>query len=276
MSNSVPESTQMTKAFALDTWVGVVPCYNEEKRLKPDVFLACLKEMPNLKWIFVNDGSKDDTRRILQQMQWEFPNQIQILELANNQGKAEAVRQGLLYAKKFSPWAVGYLDADLATPAHEFIRLLQVLREVSSPLPSTSSSTVSPRISSKCVLGSRMFLKGRKISRSFVRYFLSRCFIIPASILLKTRFQDTQCGAKIFLWTPPLEKSLQQKFVSRWLFDIELIYRLKSDPDQPYCDHDFFEEPLRQWTEIGESKLKPASFVTALEDLFKIFFSRKL
>jgi hypothetical protein len=68
-----------------------------------------------------------------------------------------------------------------------------------------------------------------------------------------------------------LEDSLQKRFVSTWLFDIELIHRLISAPKNPYHKSDFFEEPLRQWTEIGNSKIKPASFMTALWDLVKIF-----
>ena len=47
-----------------DYKIVVVPCYNEEDRLQQEIFISSLKNFPDLKIIFVNDGSKDQTLQI--------------------------------------------------------------------------------------------------------------------------------------------------------------------------------------------------------------------
>jgi glycosyltransferase involved in cell wall biosynthesis len=42
----------------------VVPCFNEEKRIKLN-YWNDLAVVPNVNWIFVNDGSTDDTKNVL-------------------------------------------------------------------------------------------------------------------------------------------------------------------------------------------------------------------
>ena len=71
----------------------VVPCFNEGRRLRADGF-RILVEDANTRLLFVDDGSKDDTRRILGAICAELGPQALRLDLPRNQGKAEAVRQG--------------------------------------------------------------------------------------------------------------------------------------------------------------------------------------
>jgi len=73
----------------------VVPCFNEGRRLRADGFRPLLAD-PGTRVLFVDDGSTDDTRQVLTAICAELgPNALR-LELPRNQGKAEAVRQGLL------------------------------------------------------------------------------------------------------------------------------------------------------------------------------------
>jgi glycosyltransferase involved in cell wall biosynthesis len=43
----------------------IVPCYNEAKRINPQVFLCALEKDLNLSFLFVNDGSTDETLNVL-------------------------------------------------------------------------------------------------------------------------------------------------------------------------------------------------------------------
>ena len=233
----------------------IVPCFNEALRLKAAPFYETTLEHPTLHWLFVDDGSRDATFNILEQWQKTHPERFHILRLTYNQGKAEAVRQGLERALQLGANRLGYLDADLATPISEYLRLLRTQSETQKPF----------------VMGSRLLLQGHQIERTALRLILGKVFAWVASGVLKQRFADTQCGAKVLLYHPKLDLVLQKPFVSKWLFDVELILRCKSILD--YKNHDFYEEPLRAWREVGGSKVKWHSFITAVMDLYRIFRS---
>ncbi len=235
-----------------DKIIIVVPCYNEEARLSTQSFLGALDQDPNLHWLFVDDGSKDNTLKIIESMVEARPNRILSHRLIRNSGKGEAVRQGLLKALDQEAQVVGYYDADQATPLSEIFRLLDILKNQNK----------------KFLLGSRVFLLGRDLKRQRWRYLLGRAFAFVASRMLRLRVYDTQCGMKLLKVFPLLKSCLDQPFVSSWLFDVELIQRLMAQGQ--LSSQDFFEEPLLQWTEVGGSKVKAQAFATALVDLFKI------
>ncbi|PKN10147.1 MAG: hypothetical protein CVU70_03450 [Deltaproteobacteria bacterium HGW-Deltaproteobacteria-5] len=138
----------------------VVPCYNESKRIKVEAFLGALEKDPNLSFLFVNDGSTDDTLNVLQSLKEKNPRQIEILNLEKNSGKAEAVRRGMLKSLESSFDNIGYWDADLATPVNAievFCRLLDSR-------------------DAEIVMGSRVRLLGRNIQRKAARHLLMwRC-----------------------------------------------------------------------------------------------------
>ena len=104
----------------------VVPCYDEEKRLDEAAFLS-LVEPADLGLLFVDDGSKDGTGARLTALRGHHPERIDVLSLGQNQGKAEAVRHGLLHGLAGgADGSVGYIDADLATPVPEIKRLCRL------------------------------------------------------------------------------------------------------------------------------------------------------
>lgn len=230
----------------------VVPCFNEEKRLPPDVFLDALEIEPNLHWLFVDDGSKDDTAGIIQSMIEKAPGKVFLHSLEKNSGKGEAVRQGLLEALKKDASLTGYFDADLATPMSEVFRLLQIFKIQNQ----------------KVLFGARVFLLGRHIDRKKWRFWLGRCFALIASGMLKLPVYDTQCGAKLITNFDNFEKCLAKPFESSWLFDVELIQRMIKIGGLKVSD--FFEEPLLQWTDVGGSKVKAKALFVAILDLIKI------
>ena len=85
-------------ALMADPLTVVVPCYNEAERLDGGPLLAFLDARPEARLVFVNDGSTDATGDRLAALAAERPDRIHVLSLNPNGGKAEAVRQGMLWA----------------------------------------------------------------------------------------------------------------------------------------------------------------------------------
>jgi glycosyltransferase involved in cell wall biosynthesis len=237
-------------------FVWVVPCHDEEHRLDRDAFVALIDSRPDIDVLFVDDGSTDGTRDVIDALARARPGRIHALSLSPNRGKAEAVRRGLLHALSADARFVGYLDADLATPLGEMGRLSDILR--------ASGADV--------VLGSRVALLGRRIERTPTRHYLGRIFASVASVILGLRVYDTQCGAKVFRSSTALQTALAEPFASRWAFDVELLGRLLAAHRQavPPRTADIIEEPLLEWREVDGSKLNLLGFCRAPLDMGKI------
>jgi hypothetical protein len=122
------------------------------------------------------------------------------------------------------------------------------------------------------ILASRVSLLGRRIVRSTARHYLGRVFATLASRILCVAVYDTQCGAKLFRCSPELRVALRNPFLSRWVFDVELLGRLLTGaPDAPPIEPAALrEEPLDAWRDIPGSKLGLRHMAVALWDLASI------
>jgi len=234
----------------------VVPCYNEAERLDDQAFLSLVRGPDGLRLLFVNDGSKDATLPRLTALAGQQPDRIAVLDLERNGGKAEAVRAGLRRALADGAPLLGYLDADLATPVSEVRRLVAVLRSNGAEV----------------VLASRVSLLGRDIQRKPARHYLGRVFASVASAVLHLTVYDTQCGAKLFRASPALEAALAEPFLSRWVFDVELLGRLMTGTGTvaPLTESAVIEEPLLSWRDVPGSKLRPGHAAIAARDMARI------
>jgi len=218
----------------------VVPCFNEAHRIDDDGFRSFLVS-PDIRLLFVNDGSTDQTGRHLDGLCATLQGRARVLNLPFNQGKAEAVRQGMLSALAEGAESVGYFDADLATPPSEMLRLIALLEDGRAQV----------------ALAARVGLLGTRIDRRASRHYLGRVFATFASLVLHLRVYDTQCGAKAFRRSELLAAALSERFAARWAFDVELLGRLLAGtPSTPgLTEGDLVEMPLSRWTDIPHSKL---------------------
>ena len=236
----------------------VIPCFNESRRLTPCEFHKAVTGNLWLHFLFVDDGSKDGTGEILEDMCRSFSAQMGWIRLERNSGKAEAVRRGFLVAFKKDAAQIGYWDADLATSLDVIPGFCEILE--------------APGI--KVVMGSRVRLLGRRIERRPLRHYLGRIFATCASMLIKLPVYDTQCGAKIFRNTPELRRVFSTPFNVRWIFDVEILARFlmeeRTSRTTPLIES-AVEYPLERWKEIAGSKIRAVDFLVALLELGRIF-----
>jgi glycosyltransferase involved in cell wall biosynthesis len=240
----------------------VVPCYNEAKRLDGAAFVQFAHANPGVRFLFVDDGSDDGTAVVLEQVAAKSPRQLQWFSLPQNSGKAEAVRQGFLraFASVPLPEAVAFWDADLATPLGDIPAFAAVMQQNARLL---------------AVFGSRVNLLGRDVKRKLWRHYLGRVFATAASAVLRLPIYDTQCGAKLLRVTPEVQAVFAQPFVSPWIFDVEIIARLRDRlraAGGPAARDVIYEYPLLLWRDVAGSKVRLRHFVTVFFDLFRIWW----
>ncbi|MDA8160180.1 MAG: glycosyltransferase [Desulfobacteraceae bacterium] len=236
----------------------VIPCFNEADRLPGDELLKFARQHRGLGFILVNDGSTDATGEQLDALHDQLPQRFTALHLPENLGKAGAVRAGFLAAFAQGCQAVGFWDADLATPLAEINHFLTMLAQ------------------SRCqmVLGARVRLLGRRIERLAARHYLGRIFATLASFVLGLTIYDTQCGAKLFANTPTLRRVFARPFTVNWIFDVELMARfilIARQETGGRLEEIACERPLEQWLDVPGSKLKAADFLRAIYELAQIW-----
>jgi glycosyltransferase involved in cell wall biosynthesis len=233
----------------------VVPCFNEARRIDADR-LRELARSCDARILAVDDGSTDDTGTVLGKLAAAEPEWLSVLTLDANRGKGEAVRRGLLDGIADGADLVAFCDADFAAPPEEVARLVAALR---------ADDGIDG------VLGSRVAMLGTDIRRSMLRHYSGRVFATATSLVLGVPVYDTQCGAKALRVTPTLRRALAEPFVSRWVFDVELLGRLlAAAPRGADAGERFVELPLRRWHEPGGSKLTMWSRIRAAVDLARI------
>ena len=229
----------------------VVPCYNEELRLRVDEF----RIFPGADFLFVNDGSRDGTLGLLESLRDSDPSRFSVLDLEKNSGKAEAVRRGILAAMERKPDIVGFWDADLATPLKEIPLFLDIFE-------------ARPEID--MVFAARVRLLGRNISRRARRHYVGRIGATLISQTLGLAVYDTQCGAKLFRVSDAMRDIFSKSFLSRWIFDVEIIARFVQQRGRDGAARAIYELPIREWHDVKGSKVRGTDFIRALRDLLKI------
>ncbi|MEO5800454.1 MAG: glycosyltransferase [Gemmatimonadales bacterium] len=228
----------------------VIPAYNEARRLHPEAFVEFVTAQDVVDLRFIDDGSTDNTAALLDAMRDLAPGRIHVLRLPVNGGKGEAVRRGLHDALEEGYSLVGYLDADLAAPLQSAL----LLREALLADPGLALA-----------LGSRIKLLGWRITRSERRHYLGRIFATCASLVLGLAVYDTQCGAKAMRGGAAATAALEAAFLSRWLFDVELLARLRD------AGGAMREVPLPVWQDPGGSSLRLRDFLRAPLELWRIW-----
>ena len=108
----------------------VVPCYNEEDTIK--LFLAeahrvelQLGNQLDFEYIFINDGSKDNTLNVLKEIS-NYNSNVHYLSFSRNFGKESAMLAGLEHARGDF---ITVMDADLQDPPELLIAMYDKIQE---------------------------------------------------------------------------------------------------------------------------------------------------
>ncbi len=235
----------MKKYFEL---VIVIPAFNEEKRITLKKYFDFLNMHKDVMLCFVNDGSTDQTKKLLHNIELSSHKNVKIIEHKKNLGKATAVLTGFQFCNKNINYSkIAYLDADLATSLEECY-------EISKNIDTTTSF----------VFGSRIRKLDSFIRRKSYRFFIGRFIATLISKQLKLPVYDTQCGCKVFS-NLLAHEIFQQKFVSAWLFDVEIFHRIQNIYGKQGLIRISKEIPLRSWIDKNHSKVSLFYF-------FKIWF----
>ncbi|WP_372938299.1 response regulator [Seonamhaeicola sp.] len=232
----------------------VIPCYNEEERLLSTEFLNYIDKYTGYHLCFVNDGSKDNTLQVLKDLQKGREDFITVYDCEKNGGKAEAVRQGMLFmAQKEDLDYIGFLDADLSTDLRDFDDLVKTIE--------TSKF--------KIVSGSRISRMGANITKESARKIISLTINFIIRKILKMDFKDTQCGAKIFS-KDVIGIAFNEKFVTQWIFDVEIFKRMSQHFGLKQAKAMLCEQPLKRWIHADGSKLSMKDSVKIVMQLGQI------
>ena len=233
----------------------VVPCFNEEQRLPAEELRTFHLNDAKVEILLVDDGSTDGTPAMLESLCISDPSRFSVLALERNSGKAEAVRRGIVAAMDRRPDLVGFWDADLATPLREIAGFLDVFAS-------------RPEI--EMVFAARVRLLGRSISRNPARHYFGRVGATLISQSLGLAVYDTQCGAKLFRVSDSMRELFGAPFLSRWIFDVEIIARLVQQRGRDLAARAIYELPITAWHDVKGSKVRSTDFFRALKDLGRI------
>ena len=184
----------------------ILPAYNEGVRIGAtlDNLLAYIRQRNwDAEVIVVNDGSTDDTAKIVRERAQCNP-ALRLIENPGNRGKGYSVRHGMLQAD--GDIAL-FSDADLSSPIEEADKLFAAIAGGADV--AIGSRWVDPKLQLR--------------PQPLYRRIFGRIFNLALRLILGLNFKDTQCGFKAFT-----RRSAQTIFplqqVERWGFDPELLF----------------------------------------------------
>jgi len=152
--------------------------------------------------IFVDDGSKDETKKILEKL-IQGEKKFKLISYPKNQGKGFAVKKGILSA---SGEIIFFTDADLPFGINPILEGYELIKKENCDL----------------ILGKR----SSNSWQGWKRKLASRIFSFLVNKLFSLGIFDTQCGLKGFK-REVAKKIFEKSKIKRFAFDVEILHLAK-------------------------------------------------
>ena len=184
----------------------IIPVFNEERRL-PRTFLALsmLSKDPLFSGadiIFVDDGSRDGTRKLIEN--FKSGKNVKLVSYEKNRGKGFAVKQGMMAAD--NDYAL-FLDADMSTPLGELKKFAPFMEQ-----------------GAHVIIGTRKAAGARVLKHQpFLRQKMGEVYTALANLATGARVSDFTCGFKCFSMEA-IHKIFPYARIDRWSYDAEILY----------------------------------------------------
>lgn len=107
------------------------------------------------------------------------------------------------------------------------------------------------------------------IIRKKFRHYSGRFVATIISTVLNVPIYDTQCGCKIFS-RHLASQIFEEKFISKWLFDVEIFFRIINLYSRKELQNKSREIPLKTWIDSDNSKVKITYFFKMWYDVYSI------
>ena len=220
----------------------VLPVYNGGSKILDtlkEVFMFSKKHL-NYNFLFVNDGSTDNSEQIiLNQIKKSKNKRINLLSYKINQGKGYAIKKGI---EKLKGDYICFIDSDLA---YSLDHLLSLEKSLENCDVSIGSRTLSSNV--------------KKIKK--IRVLFGKIFNFFSRSILNLNFFDIQAGLKGFR-KHAAKELFKRQIIKGFAFDVEIIYLSK---EKNYKIH-----------EIPAIISNPESYnfskVSLIKDSIKMFF----
>jgi dolichyl-phosphate beta-glucosyltransferase len=216
----------------------IIPAYGKGK-LIINTIKSLLEHFPQAEIIIINDGSKDDTKKIKD----IFGAKIIYLENEINYGKGYSLRKG--FNKAEGKYLI-FTDADLPFSAEYINKTFEKLKEGKS-----------------IVIGHRKQFYNDRFYKKFLRPFL----YLVLKILFGFNYHDTQCGLKGFIKEQG-KRIFSLSVTNGFVIDIEILYLAKK------LSYPVEEVEVKQEIFSDSSTFNFSSMLQMLFDLFIIKFRR--
>jgi glycosyltransferase involved in cell wall biosynthesis len=233
--------------------VVIVPCFNEAERLNLFYFNE-LSKIHNTIWIFIDDGSTDNTSQILKKH--SMKSNVMNLRIDRNVGKSKAIAFGADFAShEFSniEW-IGFLDSDGAFTVEDVSRIIKMTNSIKSY---------------DAIYSSRVKLAGRNIKRNNARHILARLITSLFGLAWREIPYDTQSGFKLYRYSDDYKLMFIEPFRTKWFFDIEFSIRYLKYKEK---EINVWEEPVTSWFDIPGSKINYRQVFRIGFEVVYIFF----
>lgn len=188
----------------------IIPCYNEEEIILNTLnkVIEFLKTHKNYKFVFVDDGSTDNTTKIFEKeniMTNDRLSKMSLISYEKNRGKGYAISKGVACADGDY---ICFLDSDLAYSLEHLPLLVEKLKN------------------NDIAIGNRGLVAENNKNISRLRILFGIIFNFFIQVILNLRFNDTQAGLKSV--TKIIAKDLFNNItMDGWSFDTELLFIAK-------------------------------------------------